>query len=82
MAASSGLPSYKQKAPASGQSSSREGSTRTRDCLRAVKQWLGCETVAEIGLVREEHEFKLTVLNYGASTKKVRVVLFSPRRRL
>jgi hypothetical protein len=42
-----------------------------RDCLIAVKQWPGCETVAEIGLVREERGFALTVLNYGTAQKRL-----------
>lgn len=42
-----------------------------RDCLIAVKQWPGCETVAEIGIVSEERGLALTVLNYGAAKKRI-----------
>jgi hypothetical protein len=42
-----------------------------RDCLIAVKQWPGCETVAEIGTVREADGISLTVLNYGAAEKRL-----------
>ena len=42
-----------------------------RDCLIAVKQWPGCETVAEIGIVRAELGFTLIVLNYGAAEKRL-----------
>jgi hypothetical protein len=42
-----------------------------RDCLIAIKQWPGCETVAEIGIVREERGLKLIILNYGAAEKRL-----------
>lgn len=42
-----------------------------RDCLIVVKEWPGCETVAEIGIVRDELGFKLTVLNYGAAQARL-----------
>jgi hypothetical protein len=41
------------------------------DCLMAVKQWPGCETVAEIGTIREERGLSLTVLNYGAADPRL-----------
>jgi hypothetical protein len=42
-----------------------------RDCLIAVKQWPGCETIAEIGIVRSEHGCSLMVLNYGSAKKRL-----------
>jgi hypothetical protein len=42
-----------------------------KDCLIAVKQWPGCETVAEIGLVREGNGCSLTILNYGTAEPRL-----------
>lgn len=42
-----------------------------RDCLLAVEDWPGCETVAEIGIVRGELGFTLSVLNYGAAETRL-----------
>jgi hypothetical protein len=42
-----------------------------RYCLIAVKEWPGYETVAEIGVVREELGFNLTVLNYAAAQTRL-----------
>lgn len=41
------------------------------DCLRAVKQWPGCETVSEVVVIRGVRgRFNLAVVNYGVAQKK------------
>jgi hypothetical protein len=64
----------------SARASHRRRAREKRHCLIAVKHWPGCETVAEIGIVREELGSALTVLNYGALKSGWQIAPFVPSK--
>ena len=44
----------------------------TRDCLREVQLWPGCETVEELGVFGDlRGQFSVHVIKYGAAKKSV-----------
>jgi hypothetical protein len=44
----------------------------TRDCLREIRLWPGCETVAGLGVLGDlRGGFSVHVVDYGAAKKKV-----------
>jgi hypothetical protein len=41
-------------------------------CLRDLRQWPGCESVKEVGILAEEAgAFRVRVIDYGSSRKKL-----------
>jgi hypothetical protein len=43
----------------------------TRDCLKEIRLWPGCETVASVGILAGENgKFTVHVIEYGLAKKK------------